>query len=255
MKEWIVQFLGSGDAFGCGGRFQTCIYVQSETARFLIDCGASSLIAMKRFGVDPNLIESILLTHLHGDHFGGIPFLIRETQILSRRTAPLFIAGPPGLERRIRDTMENLFPGSPGQEQTFPLRFIELSDEGPSQIGPLAVHSHKAIHTPGTHPHSLRVEWDGKVLAYTGDTEWTEDLVRAADGADLLVCESFTFEKKKNHLDYQNLLARWADLRCRRLILTHMSDDMLSRLPDIGIEWAEDGKQISLSDPGSRKGG
>jgi hypothetical protein len=44
-----LQFLGSGDALGSGGRFNTCILVESETGAFLIDCGASSLIAMRRF--------------------------------------------------------------------------------------------------------------------------------------------------------------------------------------------------------------
>ena len=53
MNEVAVRFLGSGDAFGSGGRFQTCIHVRSATMGFLIDCGASSLVAMKRFGVDP----------------------------------------------------------------------------------------------------------------------------------------------------------------------------------------------------------
>jgi ribonuclease BN (tRNA processing enzyme) len=59
MTSFTVQFLGSGDAFGSGGRFQTCIYVNAEHTRFLIDCGTSSLITMKRFGVDPTTIDVI----------------------------------------------------------------------------------------------------------------------------------------------------------------------------------------------------
>ena len=71
-----VQFLGSGDAFGSGGRFQTCVLLSSADGQLLLDCGASSLIAMKRLGIDPSTIEAVVLTHLHGDHFAGIPFLI-----------------------------------------------------------------------------------------------------------------------------------------------------------------------------------
>src|SRR5437762_2999841 len=109
-SQVAVRFLGCGDTFGSGGRFQTCFYVQSEEARFLIDCGASSLIAMRRFGVDPLAVETILITHLHGDHFGGLPFFLLDAQLVSRRTEPLVIAGPPGLEARTRAAMEALFP-------------------------------------------------------------------------------------------------------------------------------------------------
>ena len=44
-----IRFLGSGDAFGSGGRYHTCFLATCEETRFLIDCGASSLIALKRF--------------------------------------------------------------------------------------------------------------------------------------------------------------------------------------------------------------
>jgi ribonuclease BN (tRNA processing enzyme) len=81
VEEVSVQFLGSGDAFGSGGRFQTCIYVWSDATHLLIDCGASSLVAMKRFGVDPLLVDTILLSHLHGDHFGGVPFFIMDAHL------------------------------------------------------------------------------------------------------------------------------------------------------------------------------
>ena len=79
-----VQFLGSGDAFGSGGRFQACIHVHAPYTNLLLDCGASSVIAMKRFGVAPNDIDAILISHVHGDHFGGIPFFILDAQFLSR---------------------------------------------------------------------------------------------------------------------------------------------------------------------------
>lgn len=107
-----VRVLGCGDAFGSGGRLHTCFHVRAASTRFLMDYGASALIAMRRFGVDPNGVETVFLTHLHGDHFAGLPFLILDAQLVSRRTTPLTIVGPPGLGERLPALMEAMFPGS-----------------------------------------------------------------------------------------------------------------------------------------------
>ena len=247
MGEVTVQFLGSGDAFGSGGRLQACLYVQSDEARFLIDCGASSLIAMKRFGVDPGLIDIILISHLHGDHFGGLPFLILDAQLITRRTRPLLVAGPPGLAARTRAAMEVLFPGSSRTEQKFAIDFVELPDRTETTIGPLAVTPYEVVHASGAPPYALRITCGGKVIAYSGDTEWTDALIVAARGADLFVCEAYFFDKRvKFHLDYRTLMDRREQLGCRRLILTHLSDDMLRRLDSLDAEWAEEGKEVAL---------
>ena len=246
MSGVSVQFLGSGDAFGSGGRFQASIYVQADSTRFLMDCGASSLIAMKRFSVDPSLIDVVLLSHLHGDHFGGLPFFVLDAQF-SRRTRPLVVAGPPGVEARVRQAMEVLFPGSSKTQQKFALEFVELADAAEAAMGPLTVTPYSVVHESGAPAYALRVACDGKVIAYSGDTEWTEALVRAAHGADLFICEAYFFDKKvKYHLDYQTLMKHHAELGCRRLILTHMNTDMLERLEHIDVECAEDGRRIEL---------
>ena len=89
-----LTVIGSGDAFGSGGRFNTCFLLETAKGTLLVDCGASSLIALKARGVDPNAIDGILLSHLHGDHFGALPFLLMDAQFLTRRERPLLIAGP-----------------------------------------------------------------------------------------------------------------------------------------------------------------
>lgn len=96
-----VTFAGSGDAFGSGGRYQACIYLQApgSPGPVLVDCGTTSLSALKRLGLDPGEIAAVFVSHLHGDHSGGLPFLILDGQF-SRRTKPLTIAGPPGTARR-----------------------------------------------------------------------------------------------------------------------------------------------------------
>ena len=239
--------MGSGDAFGSGGRLQTCIYARSEESRFLIDCGASSLAAMKRFGVDPSLVDAILISHLHGDHFGGLPFFVLDAQLVSRRARPLIVAGPLGLQTRVREAMEVLFPGSSQAEQSFPLEFIELAEEETTEIGALMVTPYTVVHPSGAPAFALRIEHGGKTISYSGDTEWTDMLIPAAHGADLFICEAYFFEKSvKYHLDYRTLMDHRAELRCGRLVLTHMSEDMLGRLENIGAEWAEDGKTIVL---------
>ncbi len=247
MGKTVVRFLGTGDAFGSGGRLQTCIYVDAGTTKFLIDCGATALIGMKRFGIDPSGIDVIVLSHLHGDHFGGIPFIIRETQIIAERTSPLTIVGPPGLEERIRQAMKVFFPGSTDLKTRFPLDFIELPARQPVQVRSLAVTAWPALHTPGTNPLSLRIECAGRVISYSGDTEWTEALIEAARGADLFICESFEFGRTiKNHIDYQTLAANKNLLDCRRIVLTHMNDSMLENRSQVDLECAEDGMTITL---------
>jgi len=249
MGEVRVTFLGSGDAFGSGGRFQACIYVDIGSVQFLLDCGASSLIAMKRQGLSPALVDSILLTHLHGDHFGGLPFFILDAHLISRRTDPLTIAGPPGLESRIRDAMEIFFPGSSRMQARFPLQFLELEEKKPTIIGPLRVTPFPVIHESGAPPYALRIECEGKVIAYSGDTEWTDELLPAAQGADLFICEAYFFNKKmKYHLDYETLNAHRTALECRRLILTHMSEDLLSQVQNLDVECAHDGTRIVLKE-------
>lgn len=246
MGDVSVTFLGSGDAFGSGGRFQPCILVSFPFMRVLLDCGASSLIAMKKQGIAPSTIQAILVTHLHGDHFAGIPFFILDAQF-SRREAPLLIAGPPGIQARIRDAMEVLFPRSSETAQRFPITFVELAPSTPSQVGPLRITAEPVVHFCGAPPYALRVEGEGRTIAYSGDTEWTETLVKVAAGADLFICEAYYFDKKiRFHLDHQSVVERKASLGCKRIVLTHMSDDLLGRLSEIQTEWAEDGRTITL---------
>jgi ribonuclease BN (tRNA processing enzyme) len=104
-----VHFVGSGDAVGNGGRFQTCFWVEGEHDNLVIDCGATSLTALKAAGIEPNNIPAVVVTHLHGDHFGGLPFLVLDGQF-RRREPDLTIAGPPGTRDRVEAAMDLLFP-------------------------------------------------------------------------------------------------------------------------------------------------
>ena len=217
------------------------------TGGLLIDIGASSLVAMKRAGVDPSSIGWIALTHLHGDHFAGLPFLVLDGQF-NRRTRPLVVAGPAGVAARVRTTMDVLFPGLSDVAQRFSIEFVELLDRHPVTVGPARVTPFAVVHASGAHSYALRVEYGGKVIAYSGDTEWTEALVEASAGADLFVCEAYFFDKKvKYHLDWQTLAANRARLSCRRLVVTHMSRDMLERLDEVGVETASDGLTVTVA--------
>lgn len=233
--------LGCGDAFGSGGRLHTCFHVEASTTRFLIDCGASALIAMRRFGVDPNTVETVFLTHLHGDHFGGLPFLILDAQLVSRRTAPLSIAGPPGLRERLTALMEAMFPGSSKVERKFALHLQEIEPESSTEINGVAVRAFPVKHPSGNPSFALRLNVEDKVICYTGDTEWVDSLIPAAHGADLLIAEAYTVERPvRFHLDWASLRERLPELAAKSVLLTHMSPDMLGHSPEIA-EKADDG--------------
>ena len=247
MGQVEVRFVGSGDAFGSGGRFQTCIALRTSDDLLLVDCGASSLIAMRQQQIEPRDVSKVLITHLHGDHFGGLPFFLLDAQLVSKRTEPLTLVGPPGLEKRLLGAMEIFFAGSSEVEPNFELRFVELKPRTPTSVDGIEVTAFPAAHFSGAPSYSLRVEIDRKVFVYSGDTQWTDTLIEASDQADLFVCESYVFDRDVAlHNSYRTIMQHRARLTCKRIVLTHMSEDVLSRAGEIELPMAEDGLRLTL---------
>jgi ribonuclease BN (tRNA processing enzyme) len=242
-----VRFVGCGDAFGSGGRYNTCFHVTGKSANFLIDCGASSLPALKRLGIDRDGIDLVLITHFHGDHFAGLPFLLLDAQF-TRRTRPLVIAGPEGIQTRLAQVMEALFENSSRTKQRFDLSVVALAPEQTRDFGAIKVTPYPAVHGDSGGPFlAYRVETEGRVIAYSADTEWTETLVPAARDADLFIAEAYTYDMVvKNHLSLATLEAHLAEIKPKRLVLTHMSDDMLGRLNALAYTTASDGMIVEL---------
>jgi len=242
-----LQFIGCGDAFGSGGRFNTCFHLTGERVNVLIDCGATSLLALKRLDIAREAIDLILITHFHGDHFAGLPFFLLDAQF-SRRSRPLVIAGPEGIGARLAQVMEALFENSSGTKQKFELAVAALTPGESRTFGAVTVTPFAVVHGESGGPFlGYRIEAGGRVIAYSADTEWTDTLIPLAREADLFIAEAYYYDRiVKNHLSLTTLEAHLADINAKRLVLTHMSDDMLVRIPALGYATAHDGMTINL---------
>ncbi|HEV7462325.1 MAG TPA: MBL fold metallo-hydrolase [Methyloceanibacter sp.] len=225
-----LTIIGCGDAFGAGGRLQTSFHVRSAASTFLIDCGASSLIGMHRLGLQPNDIDTVFVTHLHGDHFGGLPWLLIDAQYVSKRTRPLVVTGPKGIAARFATAAEALYPGITTSEPGCALTFVEYEEQTPLTVGDVTVVPFEVKHPSGAPPYALRFELEGKVLAFTGDTGWVDALFAVARDADLFISECFQYDVRLPiHLDYATIDANYQRLGAKRVLLTHMGEAMLSQ--------------------------
>src|SRR6201995_4086414 len=121
-----LRFVGCGDAFASGGRFQTSFYLDGGAEPVLIDCGATTLVALKGLGIDSTSIGVVVLSHLHEYHFGGLPWLVLDGQFAGR-TGPLLIARPERSKQRFRQAFEVLYPGAPDTERAFETRVVEMA--------------------------------------------------------------------------------------------------------------------------------
>ncbi len=236
-----VKCLGSGDAFSSGGRLNAGFYVRSRSMGILIDCGASTLPALKKENLSAEDVDVILITHLHGDHFGGLPFMLCEIIALKNRAKPLTIIGPENIRQKTEQSLECFYSEMKITKEV-PIHFITYVAGETLAFETLRVTPYKAVHSVETHPHSLRVEIDNKVISYSGDSEWTDDLIRASEGADLFICEASSYLKPvKNHLSVKQLVEQLDRIHAKKIVLTHLGDEALKHLRDIPLAVAKDG--------------
>jgi ribonuclease BN (tRNA processing enzyme) len=247
-----ITFIGTGDAFGTGGRCHTCIRLDTGGQAMIVDFGASSIVSWRRLGFSFNEIDAILITHLHGDHFGGLPFLMLEAQFIDPRKKPLAIMGPPGLRERLANAMDAFFPGSTDFKWRFEWNVVEVAPGEPFEVIGMKGLTYEAIHDAGAPATSVRLtDAAGATFAYSGDTAWNENVIAAADGADLMVCECSTMiPRAPGHIDWARLSTNLPRFKSKRLFLTHMGDDVLMSLPVIcaesRVEAASDGLALEI---------
>jgi ribonuclease BN (tRNA processing enzyme) len=229
-----LTVLGSGDAFSSGGRLPSCYLVESGPTRFLLDCGPSILPALKRSGLSSNGFPVIFISHLHGDHIGGLPFLLLDAIFPAGRDQPLTLAGPPGLEARFRLACEVFYPRSLNMDRRFDLNFIELDKGVRREMDGVAVTPYEVNHYSGSPSYALRFELDGKVFAFSGDAGWSDNVIEAGKDADLYLIECYQYDYKLSmHLDYLTIARHFDAINAKQLVLTHMSDAMLARQADV----------------------
>jgi len=247
MEPVRVTFLGSGDSFSSSGRHQAGYLVQGPGTSFLLDCGANTLTGMKQLLIDPAVVDLVLISHLHGDHFAGLLFLFLQYTYDNPRQRPLRIAGPPGTEERVWSLFRATYKELSTKPLPFKLAFTELALAAPVEIDGVHVEPFHVPHQEKEISLGFRVAVGGRWICYSGDTGWTEELITRARGTDLFICECCYFESRQPfHLDYPRIAEHRAAFGTKRLILTHLGREVLARRGELEIELASDGLVVEL---------
>lgn len=247
MQPIRVVFLGTGDAFSAGGRNQSACLIQHPQVTLLLDCGATILASLNKYNIPADPIDGILLSHLHGDHIAGLPFLFLHYMYIEPRTRLLSILGPEGLEGRIKQLYETMYPGDAATPLPFELDFTEVQLQQKHSIDILRIEPFRALHQVNPPSYGYTLELDGRKIVYTGDTGWTDELPVRAEGADLFICEcSFYESQAAHHLDYPTIKERLADCGHKKMVLTHFGREVLQRSQKLDLKLAYDGSVVML---------
>lgn len=243
-----VVFLGTGNAFASGGRHHMAVFLRSEGLGVLLDCGPSTLVALRQQSLTPDAIDVVLISHLHGDHFGGLPMLACDRRHgepeSARREVPFRVFGPRGTARAVPALVALFYPTLDASA----LGVEEIEAGETTSVGAsLRFTPFPADHFSSGPAFGYRVELEGRTIVFSGDTAWTEALVQQSAGADLLICECSSFDAPAGkHVSHSDLLRNRNRLEAKRTLLVHAGSDVLARESELVFELAHDGTRVQL---------
>lgn len=240
-------FLGSGDAFSAGGSHQACYLLQRAEGALLLDCGPGVLGSLNRHGLSAAPIDTVLISHFHGDHIGGLPFLFLHFTYVEERSKPLRIVGPPGVEARVGQLFRAMYADAASTPLPYALQFIEAVPGAAFSLDGIRVEAFAVPHLEYPQSYGYDIRFGNRKVVYSGDTGWTEELPARSAGADLFICECSFFETRlETHLDYPRIAENLGRFGARRMVLTHLGREVLERRGEIALELASDGLSVAL---------
>ncbi len=227
-----LTFLGTGNAFGSApGRYWSSFLANG---RYLFDAPPTVLPHLKRVGTPLTDIEVVFISHFHGDHFMGLPFLFLEYVYLTERRDDLFIVGPPGVEQKIEEFARQCYT-EVTRDVGYRRRYIEAQAGTDQYVNEIGFRAFPMNHVPGKlECFGYRVPVGGKTVAYTGDTMLCDEIFELAEGADVLVLDcTYTQGGGPEHMGIDDLpVIRKRVAPETTIILTHLGGE-----PDIaGLE-------------------
>lgn len=221
-----LTIVGSSDAFNACGRSHSCYLLEGEGfGPIMIDFGATSLAALRRLGREPTEIRAFAITHLHGDHIGGFPFLVIDGMFNAVRRDDLEVLGPVGVEHRVAAFVEAAYGDLSNHPRPYDLTFRELEPGQEVDLAGARVRGYPAEHMdPPERPLCLRITTpSGHVIAFSGDTLMCDALLEAGAGADVLVAECSGMAPPMGRhctwVDWRDVLPRCT---ARRVVLSHL---------------------------------
>jgi ribonuclease BN (tRNA processing enzyme) len=242
-----ITVVGSADAFCSGAHFNAAYLFETARSTFLVDCGPTVLVAMKQRGLDTSCLDFVIISHLHGDHFAGLPFLLLEYMYERPRARPFLIVGPPGIEDRVWTLFRTLYRDVGSRVLPFELCFQELVPEQPATVADVEILPLRVPHQDDDTSLALRLEVRGKCVLYSGDTPWIDRFVELARGVDLFLCECTAYaDSMGRHIEFVTLQPQLSRLECRRLVLIHLGREMREHAAALGVECATEGMVIRL---------
>lgn len=204
---------GSGSPLPDPKRGNPCVAVIAGERVFIVDAGEQASETLNRMQIDPGRIEAVLLTHFHSDHIGGLGSLTIQRWVAEQSTTRMRVIGPPGVERviagyneafaldsgyRTAHHGEAVAPSASAGMTAEPFSFPQDAD---SMVvfddGGLKITAFEVDHSPAEPAVGYRFDYKGRSLVVSGDTSYSPVLVRAAEGADLLIHDALSPELTK----------------------------------------------------------
>jgi len=247
-----VTIIGSGCGIPNPDRGSPCIAVGVGKRLFALDCGPGAIRSMAGAGLPWAKLDTIFITHFHTDHIGDIGPLLFALNIPDvNRAEPLSVYGPPGV-REFYDKLVAAY-GEWLVPKRYELRIEELHGQ-PVEGGDWRIETAYAEHSKPA--YAYRFEADGGSVVYSGDTDYSEEIVKLATGCDLLILEcSYPDELEVDgHLSPRKAGEMAQRAGCKQLALTHIYPvcadyDLVSECRQIfdgDIVLAEDGMTFRL---------
>ena len=220
-----LSFLGSANAFTLGGRYWSGFVANG---RYVFDAPPTLLPHLKRLGLPPTGIQAVFISHFHGDHFMGLPFLFLEYLYLTPRQDDLYIVGPPGIEAKMEGLANMAFPGLSEADAGYRRVYLEARPGGERPLADARFQALKMRHAgEKLEAFGYKLRLGDKTVAYTGDTEMCDEIFLLAEGADVLVMDcSYCEGEGPEHMGLEGVREVRKRVSPRTvIILTHLDNE------------------------------